>query len=86
MQRGEGKGERGEERGGERGERGEGRERRVWCCTLCDSRDFSVFSSSSLVFAIRPRSAAEGDAPSRFAPSRTLGLTPIATKRVLFLW
>ena len=53
---------------GEREERrGEGRgERRVWCCcTLCDSCNFSSFSSTSPVFAIRPRSEAEGDAPSR---------------------
>ena len=59
-------------------ERGEGKERRVWCCcTLCDSREFSA----SPVFAIRPRSEREGDAPSRVASSRTLRLTPKATKR-----
>ena len=79
-ERGKGRGW-GERKEGGRKERGRG-EKGVWCCcTLCDPCDFLDISSTSPVFAIRPPSEAEGDAPSRVAPSRTLGLTPKATKR-----
>ena len=71
-ERGEGRGERGEGRG----ERGEGS-----LALLYLACDFSGPSSTPPVFAIRPRSEGEGDAPSRVSPSRTKVLIPKANKR-----